>query len=67
MHEKTIIERAFELAQSGECRTLFDIKQILHAEQFSSVDAHMSAPTLRKQLQRLMSSLSLPRSEQGKC
>jgi hypothetical protein len=45
-----ILERAFELAQSGECGTIDDIRRKLKAESFAQVDAHLAGATVRRQL-----------------
>jgi hypothetical protein len=49
---KTTVERAFELARSGRCRTIRDIAYQLHAEKYDI--SHLEGPTLRKQLQTLI-------------
>lgn len=54
MQRKSIIERAFELAQSSDCHSLSDIKRILNTEHYANIDAHMTGPALRKQLHALM-------------
>jgi len=48
------IERAFELARTGGCRTVRDIRDRLMREQFASVDAHLAGPAIRRQLAELM-------------
>jgi len=45
-----ILERAFELARSGDCSSIDDIRRRLKAEQYSQVDAHLSGATVRRQL-----------------
>lgn len=49
-----VIERAFELARLGQCRTLEDIRKTLSRECYSSVDAHLSGGTIRRQLKALI-------------
>lgn len=44
------IERAFELAQSGHCTTVDDIRRQLKGEGFAQVDAHLAGAMVRKQL-----------------
>lgn len=44
------VERAFALARNGECRTIEDIRRQLRLEQCDNVDAHLSGPTVRRQL-----------------
>ena len=48
--DRNIIQRAFELARSGNCRSLRDIQQKLKAERYEAVEAHLSGSTIRKQL-----------------
>jgi hypothetical protein len=51
---ENIIERAFQLARSGECRALGDIHAVLKREGFLHVQAHLDGPSLRRQLNSLM-------------
>jgi hypothetical protein len=46
------VERAFELARSGSCPTMLDIKKQLKREQHSSVDMHLQG-SLVKQLREV--------------
>ncbi len=46
----SIIERAFELARTGECGSIDDIRRRLKAEQYSQVDAHLAGTSVRRQL-----------------
>jgi hypothetical protein len=48
----TTLERAFQLAQSGECSTLDDIKQRLKAEGYPL--AQLTGYALNKQLLAIM-------------
>lgn len=48
-----LLERAFALARSGEYATVNDIRLQLRAERFDQVDAHLSAPSLARQLRAL--------------
>lgn len=50
----TTIERAFDLARSGEFPTTEDIRRRLKDEGFLHVDEHFRSPSLRKQLQQLI-------------
>jgi hypothetical protein len=54
MTGKGTIERAFELARAGSCRTLGDIRCRLSREAYTSVDAHLAGAGIRKQLKGLM-------------
>ena len=51
---KGVIERAFELARQGRCRTLEDIRRVLARESYSAIDAHLAGGTIRRQLKALM-------------
>jgi hypothetical protein len=44
------MERAFELARGGTCRTMDDLIRALKAEGYSGADMHLSGPSLKKQL-----------------
>lgn len=48
-----LLERAFVLARSGEYATVNDLRIRLRAERFEQVDAHLSSPTLARQLRTL--------------
>jgi hypothetical protein len=48
------IERAFELARSGECRTMPELKHRLRRERLDSVDSHLAGKLTRSQLIELM-------------
>jgi hypothetical protein len=51
---KTTIQRALELAESGDFNTVDDIAQALSAEGFFEVSAHLAGRTIRNQLRRIM-------------
>lgn len=48
--EKGTVERAFELARGGGCRTVDDIRRTLVKERHDSVLSHLSGPSLLRQL-----------------
>ena len=50
---RTTVERAFELARSGQCDNLPDIVAALKGERHESVDAHLAGPSIRKDLRRV--------------
>ena len=54
MSTDNIIERAFELAREGQCRSLDDIRRTLAREHFGNVNAHLAGLGIRNQLRRLM-------------
>jgi hypothetical protein len=49
----TTLERAFELARSGECATVADIRVRLKRERFEAVEAHLQGQSIQRQLRRL--------------
>ena len=49
---RTTVERAFELARSGDCDNLPAIAAALKGEQHEAVDAHLAGPSIRKDLRR---------------
>jgi hypothetical protein len=44
------VERAYELARSGSCRTIEDIRRRLTAERYDSVQAHLSGASIKRDL-----------------
>ena len=48
------LERAYELARSGQFRTISKIRDRLRAEGYADATAHFSSPTLMADLRRLM-------------
>jgi hypothetical protein len=45
-----VIARAFELARSGLCRNVSDIRRKLEREGYSGVDGHLYGSAIKKQL-----------------
>ena len=56
MDRPDTVERAYQLAKSGDCATVDDIKARLQAEGYSSVWQHLSAPMLTRTLRGLCAS-----------
>ena len=56
MYEKPILERAFELARSGEYPRVKELEKALSKEGYSKGDPHIHSPSVRKQLRFLCSS-----------
>jgi len=52
--QRSTIERAFEVASSGECRTLDELKRRLRREQLEAVDFHLAGKSIKAQLTELM-------------
>ena len=48
-----LLERAYVLARSGFCASLKDIEKKLRAEGYVQIEAHLSGPTLRRDLRNL--------------
>lgn len=48
------VERAFQLARSGACLSLGDIRKALRFEGYLGVDSHLGSPSLSKQLGALI-------------
>lgn len=46
------VERAFQLAELGECSSLFEIERQLRKEGFDSVFVHLNGTLIRAQLRR---------------
>ena len=65
MNEIGTVERAFQLARSGQCRNVDDIRQQLRREHGSQIDEHLAGSSIRKQLVREMALLVEPRTGSG--
>ncbi|WP_372707110.1 hypothetical protein [Brevundimonas sp.] len=52
-HRPTTLERAYELARGGGCRTVSDIKLALSAEGFDRIQDSLYGPTLTAALRKL--------------
>ncbi len=50
----TLIERAFEMAESGLCRNMAELERRLKNEGYSQVYEHLSGSSLRVQLRHRM-------------
>jgi hypothetical protein len=48
------VERAFQIARSGECQSLDDVRTMLTREGHTDASAQTSFPLVRKQLQDLL-------------
>lgn len=51
--EKSLIERALELAATGEYARIADIERKLNAEGYTNVVSYLDGPTLRRQLREV--------------
>lgn len=45
-----IIERAFQLAQSGECHGMADLHARLKQERYSQIEEHLGGKAIKQQL-----------------
>jgi hypothetical protein len=53
MTDTSTLERAFELARSGDYSNVHDIRRRLKAERFDQVEGHLSGPSINRQLRAL--------------
>ncbi|RJF93183.1 hypothetical protein D3876_02140 [Sphingomonas cavernae] len=53
MHRPKTIERAYQLARSGSCASVQDIRQQLIREHHEAVEAHLRGPTIGHHLKEL--------------
>lgn len=58
MNQQTPLERAFDLARSGQCEGVQDIRLRLRAEGLS--DAQIWGPSLTRQLRELCNEAAVP-------
>jgi len=49
----SILERAYELARTGACRSVEEIAKRLKQEQYESVETHLGGSSLRKELRQI--------------
>jgi len=62
MHERSVLERAFEIARSGTCQGLSALRRQLRAEGYDHIESHLSGLGLRRQLTDLIEAAGgLPR------
>ena len=54
------VERAFELARSGECASLDDIRKRLQAEGCEQVTRHLMGKNIQQSLRVLLSNSAAP-------
>jgi hypothetical protein len=47
------VERAYELARSGSCRTIEEIARQLKSERQEAVDAHLGGSSIRRDLRQI--------------
>jgi len=61
----TTLERAFELARSGDYATVQPIRARLKAEGFPQVEAHLSGHSISRQLRKLCDEARSKRATAG--
>ena len=54
MSTRNTVERAFELAASGDVQTFDDLRRKLQWEGYEAVEAHLAGTAIRKQLKELL-------------
>ena len=52
----TTLQRAYEIARSGECTSLDELVQQLKTEQFEGVDVHVASASVRRDLRQISQS-----------
>jgi hypothetical protein len=52
--DKSTLERAFELAREGRCHSIDDIRRALTRENYNDVQAHLTGPTIARQMRALI-------------
>jgi hypothetical protein len=50
------IQRAYEIARSGDCTSLDELVQQLKTEQFEGVDMHIASASVRRDLRQISQS-----------
>jgi Zn finger protein HypA/HybF involved in hydrogenase expression len=60
MQNPTTLERAFDLARSGTCANIDEIRLTLKRERFDQVEAHLAGHSIKKQLRALCETASSP-------
>ena len=53
MSTDSTVQTAFALARSGDCASIEDIRRLLKLDRHDQVDAHLSSPSLTRQLRQL--------------
>lgn len=59
--DRSVLERAFELARSGECRSMVEVKQRLRSERYQGIDENLQGPSIRRQFSKLFAEAKLAR------
>lgn len=59
----TTVERAYQLARSGECATVSEIKARLRSEGYGDVAGQLYGPTIQRSLRQLCAAAHEPAAE----
>ena len=59
----TTIERAYQLARSGECATVSEIKSKLRSEGYGDVAGQLYGPTIQRSLRQLCTAAQEPATQ----
>ena len=62
MSNDSTVRSAFTLARSGDCSGIEDIRRLLKQQRHDNVDAHLSSPSLTRQLRQLCAEATLLRN-----
>lgn len=66
MNERfTTLERAFQLAKSGDCASVTQIRERLKKEGYSDWQSHTKGPSIRSQLNALCAKAAKAKTEQS--
>jgi hypothetical protein len=65
MSINSTVQSAFALARSGDCSNIDDIRRRLKRDGHDQVDAHLSGPSLIRQLRQLCADAMLPQRAPG--
>jgi tRNA G26 N,N-dimethylase Trm1 len=60
VRRQSTVERAFELARDGQCRSVDDVRRKLAKEGYESVDAHLMSAAIKTQLKAAIAAANVP-------
>lgn len=58
----TTIERAFQLAKAGTCRSISDIRNQLSAEGYDGIHGHLDGMSIKRQLNAALAARGIAQS-----
>ena len=64
--QPSTVERAYELAKSGECANLDEIRHQLTLERYENITSHLMAPALSRELRALCRASKMPPAPETK-